>query len=207
MAIVAAIPLVSCPGVLVPDTQDRGGALHALRRIGLPFALALLAGVAVISYRTVVQFRNDVEWRSHTHQVLEHIERANTALLGADSLRRAYRLSRDRRDLDEMQGRIDVSTRELATIEALTADNLSQQQRLRELRPVVAERLEVLHDGLELPSWDQLDAKTREEQRVRQSHGELTIDSNALGTRITATFPVTMHAPNEPVTISRHGNA
>ncbi len=145
--------------------------LHTVRRIGLPFALALLAGVAVISYRTVVQFRNDVEWRGHTHQVLEHIERANTALLGADSSRRAYRLSRDRRDLDEMQARVDVSTRELATIEELTADNPGQQQRLRELRPVVAERLEVLHDGLELPSWDQLDAKTREEQHVRQSHG------------------------------------
>jgi len=157
--------------VLVPDTHDSGGVLHTFRRVGLPFALALLAGVAAMSYRTVLQFRSDVEWRGHTHQVLEHIERAQTALLGADSSRRAFRLSRDRSDLEEVQTRIDVSARELATIEELTRDNLSQQQRLHELRPVIAERLEVLHDGLELPSWDQLDAKTREDQRVRQSHG------------------------------------
>ena len=42
-------------------------------------------------------------------------------------------------------------------------------------------------------------------ERVRQAHGELTVDSNALGTRITAIFPVKTRAPNAPISISRHG--
>jgi PAS domain S-box-containing protein len=42
-------------------------------------------------------------------------------------------------------------------------------------------------------------------ERVRQCQGELTIDSNTLGTRITATFPDTMREPDKPVTISRYG--
>jgi PAS domain S-box-containing protein len=44
-------------------------------------------------------------------------------------------------------------------------------------------------------------------ERVRQSHGELTIDSNALGTKITAVFPAKTPAANEPGKISRHGVA
>jgi len=44
-------------------------------------------------------------------------------------------------------------------------------------------------------------------ERVRQSHGELTIDSNALGTKITAIFPVKTPAAKEQSAISRHGVA
>ena len=44
-------------------------------------------------------------------------------------------------------------------------------------------------------------------ERVRQSHGELTIDSNALGTKITAIFPVKTPAAKDGSTISRHSVA
>lgn len=44
-------------------------------------------------------------------------------------------------------------------------------------------------------------------ERVHQSHGELTVDSNALGTKITAIFPAGAPAAKEPGTLSRHGIA
>ena len=44
-------------------------------------------------------------------------------------------------------------------------------------------------------------------ERVRQSHGELTVDSNALGTKITAIFPAAAPVAKEPGTLSRHGIA
>jgi len=44
-------------------------------------------------------------------------------------------------------------------------------------------------------------------ERVRQSHGELTVDSNALGTRITAIFPAKRPASKELGPISRCGVA
>jgi len=44
-------------------------------------------------------------------------------------------------------------------------------------------------------------------ERVRQSHGELTIDSNALGTKITAVFPAKTPAVKEQGLLSRHGVA
>jgi hypothetical protein len=42
---------------------------------------------------------------------------------------------------------------------------------------------------------------------VRQSHGELTVDSNALGTKITAIFPAEARGAKEPGTLSRQGIA
>jgi signal transduction histidine kinase len=44
-------------------------------------------------------------------------------------------------------------------------------------------------------------------ERVRQCHGELSIDSNALGTRIIATFPAQIPAAKEQGKISRHSVA
>ena len=45
------------------------------------------------------------------------------------------------------------------------------------------------------------------QERVRQCHGELTVDSNALGTKITATFAAEAPAAKEPTRLSRHGIA
>ncbi len=44
-------------------------------------------------------------------------------------------------------------------------------------------------------------------ERVRQAHGELTVDSNALGTTITAIFPATRPAAKEQGPLSRHSVA
>lgn len=44
-------------------------------------------------------------------------------------------------------------------------------------------------------------------ERVRQSHGEMTIDSNALGTKITAVFPAQTVAVKEQGAIAQHGGA
>jgi PAS domain S-box-containing protein len=44
-------------------------------------------------------------------------------------------------------------------------------------------------------------------ERVRQSHGELTIDSNALGTKVTAIFPVSAPELRNQEKAARHGAA
>jgi diguanylate cyclase (GGDEF)-like protein/PAS domain S-box-containing protein len=175
--------------------EDRDAAVRMFRRVGFPFALAVLTCVAAVSYLRVRQFRRDVDWRVHTHAVLEHIERAQTALLAADSFRRSYRLSRDHSDLDEMEERVTSGTRELAIVEELTRDNPNQVDRLRALRPLIAERLEVLHDGMDLPTWDQLDAKTRDEQHTRQSHGSELV--KRVGAQIDAMRQEELHLLDE----------
>jgi diguanylate cyclase (GGDEF)-like protein/PAS domain S-box-containing protein len=148
--------------------HDSPISLRLLQWAGFPVALAILGVVATISYTRVRQFQTDVYWRGQTTQALEHIERIQTALLGADAMRRAYRLSHDSSDLDQMESRIASASWELYAALELTQDNPGQQARLQELRPMMTEHVEVL---LDLPTWDELDAKTRDDQRARQARG------------------------------------
>jgi diguanylate cyclase (GGDEF)-like protein/PAS domain S-box-containing protein len=141
------------------------------RAVALPFALGLLALVSYVSYERVRDFENDVFWRGHTHDVLEHIERTQTALLGAESMRRAYRLTRDPKDRARMEEHLGASALELGAVEDLTKDNPSQQLRVAAVRPLIAERITILHEGLELPNWEELPQSVRDEQRARQTRG------------------------------------
>jgi diguanylate cyclase (GGDEF)-like protein/PAS domain S-box-containing protein len=171
-----------------------------LRWAALPVALTLLCAVAVVSYVRIRQFRTDVSWRGHTYQVLQHIELAQSALLGADTLRRAYRLSRDHQDFEQMDRRVDAAAAELAIVERLTSDNPSQQARIAALRPIIAERIAILHDGIDLPEWTKLDAATRDDQRARQTHG------SDLAKRVTAAID-TMREEEEGLLATRDRRA
>ncbi len=124
----------------MPDERasTSGKTAERLRRAGSPVALALLAGVAAASYARTKPFRSDVDWRGHTYQVMQHIEQTHTALLAADAMRRTYRLSHERSDLEQMDSRLETASRELAMVEEHTQDNPRQQERIRALRPIVA---------------------------------------------------------------------
>lgn len=154
---------------------DRG---RWLRRAGFPVAFAILAGVALLSLIRVRRFRSDVDWRAHTRVVLQHIDAAQTAFLAADSYRRSYRLSREPSDLDNLELRCGVGQNELAIVRDLTRDNAIQQARLRDLRPLIEERLSILRTGLELPTFDQLDPIVREIQRGIQRRGSALAKSS-----------------------------
>ena len=78
---VSARPPYSSTPMHVLDAEVGSAVSRAIRRVGFPFALAVLAGVTTISYERMERSRNDLEWRAHTYQVLEHIERPQTALL------------------------------------------------------------------------------------------------------------------------------
>jgi diguanylate cyclase (GGDEF)-like protein/PAS domain S-box-containing protein len=155
----------------VHDAQSKKSFARAFRSAGFPFAIAILCAVAALSYERIREFQTDVYWRGHTNEVLQHIERTQTALLGAESMRRAFRLSRAAGDLEQMESRIATATRELDDVEKLTVDNRSQQVRVRDLRPMIAERVAILHYGIDLANWEELDAATRDGQRARQAQG------------------------------------
>ena len=143
----------------------------AIRRLGFPVAVVVLVLVSFYAHSCLRQFRNDVEWRAHTHLVLKHIDRTQNALLGADAARKAYRFSRERADFDQIEERIATASREIDSVGSLTRDNASQQARVAPLRPLIAERAGVLRFGLDLPLWEELDPKTRDEQRAMQIRG------------------------------------
>jgi len=141
------------------------------RRLGILLALALLAGVMGVAYERLAQLHVDSAWNDHTHVVIETIEKARVALLGADGLRRSYRISLDPADRELMEERIAEAEHTLDDVAVLTVDNPSQQARIKTLRPLIRERASVLREGLDLPRWEELTQETRDEQRVIQGHG------------------------------------
>lgn len=153
------------------DSQPKNSFVRIFRLAGFPFAIVILCAVAALSYARIRELQTDVYWRGHTNDVLQHIERTQTALLGAESMRRAFRLSRAPGDLDQMESRIATATQELGDVEKLTVDNSSQQGRVRDLRPMIVERVAILHYGIDVANWEELDPATRDGQRARQAQG------------------------------------
>jgi diguanylate cyclase (GGDEF)-like protein/PAS domain S-box-containing protein len=137
----------------------------------LPAALALLVAVAVLSHRRVEQFRADLDAQARSHLVMQHIERAQTLLLAAGSARRAYRLSHDKADLAQVKASFADCGRELDAVAELPRDETGQAAHISTLRPLVAGLEEVALEGIDLPSWELLDASSRDAQRAYQNHG------------------------------------
>ena len=138
---------------------------------GFAVALILLSIVAFVGYRGVQQFRDDVGWVDHTHLVLEHIERSESALLAADGARRAYRIGSDRSDLAQLDDRIDEANRELNEVARLAVDNPRQQARIAALRPLITDRIAIMRTGIDLPKMELLTQQVRDEQRAIQARG------------------------------------
>src|SRR5450432_1491380 len=155
----------------MPRKTDPISAAGEPRWGGFATALLMIAAVAVLSFVRVERFQSDVDWNEHTYEVIEHIGRADAALLSVDLHRLAYRLSRDKTERLLMDQRIAEMHREIAEVERLTKDNPRQGVRIENLRPLIADRIAVMYRGLDLPRMEDSTPKEREAERAIQSSG------------------------------------
>ena len=121
------------------------------RRIkaGFVLALACLAAVGIASYSSVRQLRLNSGWVEHTHQVLARLELLVSLTTDAETAERGYVITADADYLQPFasaERRIGEVEQELAE---LTVDNPQQQQRLRQLKELIAARLAAMHAVLE----------------------------------------------------------
>ena len=128
--------------------------------------LTLLVGTGITSYVMADRYAAREELVIHTYQVIALIQDTSAKLEAAESARRGYVLAGDPTlliDFDVAQG---VLPERLDRLHALTDDNPSQQQRIEQLRPLVAERLKLLGQSIQLQkagqsSFDQQAELTR----------------------------------------------
>ena len=144
---------------------------RSLRGVGFVFAFLLLGTVTLVALRGLQRFREDVSWNDHSHLVIEHIERAHASLLAVDPLRRAYRFAPDNLLLTQMNDQIAFALAELEEVQRLSSDNSDQQAHVAALRPLIAERISIQRNGLDLPKIELLEPKAREEMRAVQNRG------------------------------------
>jgi len=109
---------------------------------GLAFLLSmLLLGVSGwMSHASVAAQRGTAQWVTHTHEVLETLERFRFSLAEAESLRRGYAISADAGLLVNFATAIEEMGHNLKNVRRLTSDNPSQQERIRRLEPLAGAR-------------------------------------------------------------------
>jgi len=114
------------------------------RRVTFGFIVAMLLTVllGLVAWRGARRAEQDAYWVSHTHEVLETIQRTSRHVIEAETSARAFALTGEEPLLAHYQTARDAVYRDEDTLRHLTADNLSQQRRVDVLGPQVNTAIE-----------------------------------------------------------------
>jgi PAS domain S-box-containing protein len=125
----------------IAERKRFGGPIEGpMRRrltVGFIVALSLTLFISVSSWRGTLRAEQDAYWVSHTHEVMEAIQRTSRHVVEAETSARAFALSGKEPLLAHYQTAREAVYRDEDTLRHLTADNLSQQRRLDDLDPKV----------------------------------------------------------------------
>jgi len=110
-------------------------------------SVVLLSIPTAICYYSLVQLFNSSRWVTHTHQVIDQLERLIVQIRDAETGVRGYLLTGQKRMLDPYYHASAASSQTYNNIKSLTSDNPSQQHTLPGLKMHLQKRL-VLLDSL-----------------------------------------------------------
>ncbi len=119
------------------------GSLKIWTYVGFLLALVILVTVAVTSQHDTRDLIEAMRWVSHTHEVLNELEKASRAVKEIESGQRGYVITGNERYLSlyhEAQAQLADQVKRLYR---LTADSVLQQQRLPALERLLAGRLSI----------------------------------------------------------------
>ncbi|RKP46455.1 methyl-accepting chemotaxis protein [Trinickia fusca] len=120
--------------------------------------LIVLMAVGATSYLSTLKLMDTAQWVDHTQQVQARLAELLVRLLDAETGQRGYLVTGEVRYLAPYQAalrQIDGSMREL---KELTADNATQQRRLDQLAPLIADKLSELKETIDLRTNKGFDA-------------------------------------------------
>jgi PAS domain S-box-containing protein len=110
-------------------------------RAGFVVALAGLAATGTGAVMAIAKLRENATWVEHTREVVEGISRLNADTAAAESADRGYAITGDERYRAPYDRTVEDAPLALARLQRLTADNDSQQRRLRLLQPLLEAQL------------------------------------------------------------------
>jgi PAS domain S-box-containing protein len=174
-------------------------------------SLAIFLVVGIVSYLNIgVQTRAEV-WVKHSHEVLSTLADIVSNITEAESARRGYFITENSAFLSEYKSSVAATNAKLVRLRQLTIDNAPQQLRLDELDSLIAHRLRLLADLIDLqtkPSPSdgaQLISKTSEsiklEARIKDLLAEMTSAEQTLLQDRNVKASVSTHAINLTILI------
>jgi PAS domain S-box-containing protein len=97
-----------------------------------------------------VQSIEAARWVNRTHEVLEQVGTILSLVLDGEAARRGYVLTGDPSFLEQYETIPEKLQASLRRLQELTADDAFQQERLKELKPLIQKKLENLQTSIEL---------------------------------------------------------
>lgn len=121
------------------------------RRIAIGFAITtlLLLAIGVISYLSIVSLESTSISVTHTHQVLDRIASALSAMQGAETGARGFVITGDESYLDPYLSGTSAVDDLVAELRSLTSDNPNQQQRLDTLESLIAAKISQMEESID----------------------------------------------------------
>ncbi|SMF50659.1 Two-component sensor histidine kinase, contains HisKA and HATPase domains [Azospirillum oryzae] len=95
-----------------------------------------------------IEYRRAIDWVDHTHKVISTVEDLQSSLSDAESSQRGYLLSQDRDQFASYEQGVARSRALLDRLGVLTADNPVQQDKVKALHALTADRLERMAEVL-----------------------------------------------------------
>ncbi len=118
--------------------------------VGFILAVLVLLASGWFSYQNIGRISRNEALVVHTHEVLDEIRDILATLANAESQQRSYLITGEARYLDPYRAAADMARSRLGHLQQLTRDNPRQQERIVQLQPTVAARLESLRIGVVL---------------------------------------------------------
>ncbi|GLR83080.1 CHASE3 domain-containing protein (plasmid) [Azospirillum oryzae] len=128
----------------MPTNTDASLARRKVRARAARLSAVLLGGLFVgflILVGVFIEYRRAIDWVDHTHKVISTVEDLQSNLSDAESSQRGYLLSRDRSHLMSYRAGVERSRALLDRLDSLTIDNPVQQDKVKTLRALTADRL------------------------------------------------------------------
>jgi signal transduction histidine kinase len=140
-----------------------------VRLASLIFALVMIVTTGVIAYFTEAGVMSSRTWVLHTYEVKTNLEELRSTLNEMRASGELYLLSNDKADLVHTREQAS-RVRELTdTLQGLTPDNASQQDRIDLLRPLIDRQVSQLEEFV-----DSHDRGTLGAAEMRKSAGEIS---------------------------------
>src|SRR5688500_4278893 len=110
----------------------------------------MLVVISVVSYRSTIRLVETGRLVAHTREVLEKLETVLAQMASTESGVRGYIIAGEERYLEPYRAAIAAIDHEVKELRRLTADNPNQQRRLDVLEPLVAGRIALVTEMIDV---------------------------------------------------------
>ncbi|MGD1000846.1 MAG: PAS domain S-box protein [Candidatus Brocadiia bacterium] len=124
--------------------------LGAKLTVAFVLGLLIIGAVGIQSYRAIQRLTETNLWVVQTHEVLENLERVQSALKDAETGQRGFVLTGDERYLEPFNAATGEIQKDIASVRSLTQDNPEQQERLDQLQKLSSDKLDELRETIKL---------------------------------------------------------